>query len=86
MLVRLRNRRVSIGSIRKKDFLEVERIMRSLSTVRLERAKVELEASRKTTDKGVNLLLRSLLLYGYCQLISRESRLTLRRKIKSLII
>ncbi|EKG09266.1 hypothetical protein MPH_13720, partial [Macrophomina phaseolina MS6] len=86
MGVRSRNRRVSMGSVRKKDFPDVERIVRSLSAARLENAKAELEASGKTTDKGVNLLLRSLSLYGYRQPTSRESRLTLRRKIKSLII
>jgi hypothetical protein len=60
-----RNRRVSMASVRKKDFPDVERIVRSLTAARLEKAKVELEASGKTTDKGINQLLRSLSLYGY---------------------
>ncbi|KAM6514317.1 hypothetical protein FALCPG4_015467 [Fusarium falciforme] len=72
--VRSRNRRVSMASVRKSDF------------PRFERARVELEAFGKTTDQGVNRLLRSLSLYGYRQPMSRESRLTMRRKIKSLII
>jgi hypothetical protein len=80
--VRLRNRRVSMASVRKKDFADVERVVRSLTAARIERAKVELEASGKTTDKDVNQLLRSLSLYGYHQPMSREDRLTLRRKIK----
>ncbi|PVH91911.1 hypothetical protein DM02DRAFT_544847 [Periconia macrospinosa] len=84
--VRSRNRRVSMGSVRKKNFPEVERIVRSLTAARLENAKVELEASGKTTDKDVNQLLRNLSLYGHRQPMSRESRLTMRRKIKSLII
>ncbi|PVH90422.1 hypothetical protein DM02DRAFT_547821, partial [Periconia macrospinosa] len=78
--------RVSMASVRKKDFPEVESIVRSLTAARLENAKVELEASGKTTDKEVNQLLRNLSLYGYRQPMSRESRLTMRRKIKSLII
>ncbi|EKG09158.1 hypothetical protein MPH_13842 [Macrophomina phaseolina MS6] len=86
MGVRSRNRRVSMGSVRKKDFPEVERIVRSLTAARLENAKVELEASGKTADKGVNALLRILSLYGYRQPMSRENRLSVRRKIKSLII
>ncbi|KAF2184190.1 hypothetical protein K469DRAFT_710096 [Zopfia rhizophila CBS 207.26] len=52
----------------------VERIVRSLSLERLEVARVELE------------LLRSLSLYRFRQPMSRESRLSMRRKIKSLII
>jgi hypothetical protein len=84
--VRSRNRRVSLASVRKKDFAEVERVVRSLTAARLEDAKAELEASGKTTDKEVNQLLRSLSLYGYRQPMSRENRLTMRRKIKSLII
>ena len=79
--VRYRNRRVS-----KSDFPEVERTVQALTAPRLERARVELEAVGKTTDQGVNRLLRSLSLYGYRQPMSRESRLTMRRKIKSLII
>lgn len=86
MGVRSRNRRVSMASVRKKDFPEVERIVRSLNAARLENAKAELEACGKTTDKEVNQLLRSLSLYGYRQPMSRENRLTMRRKIKSLIV
>jgi hypothetical protein len=75
-----------MASVRKKDFPDVERIVRSLTAVRLENARAELEASGKTTDKDVNQLLRSLSLYGYRQPMSRESRSKMRRKIKSLII
>jgi hypothetical protein len=84
--VRSRNRRVSMASVRKSDFPEVERTIQALTASRFERARVELEAFGKTTDQGVNRLLRSLSLYGYRQPMSRESRLTMRRKIKSLII
>ena len=84
--VRSRNRRVSMLSVTRKNFPEVERIVRSLSAARLEAAKIELEASGKTTDEGVKQLLRSLSLYGYRQPMSRENRLSMRRKIISLII
>ncbi|KAM9876020.1 hypothetical protein VDGL01_09923 [Verticillium dahliae] len=86
MGVRSRNRRVSMASVRKSDFPEVERTIRSLTAAKLERAKVELEAFGKSTEPDVNRLLRSLTLYGYRQPMSRESRLTMRRKMKSLII
>ena len=53
-------------SVKKNNFLEVEYIIRLLSIKRLERAKEYLEVSRKTTDKGINQLLRSLSLYRLC--------------------
>ncbi|KAL8284658.1 hypothetical protein RB597_008496 [Gaeumannomyces tritici] len=86
MGVRSRNRRVSMASVRKSDFPDVESTIQMLTAARLEKARAELEAFGKTTDAGVNRLLRSLSLYGYRQPMSRESRLTMRRKIKSLII
>lgn len=63
--VRSRNRRVSMASVRKRDFPLVEGIVQSLTTARLEKAKIELENSGKTSDEDVNRLLRSLSLYGY---------------------
>ncbi|KAF1807872.1 hypothetical protein P152DRAFT_485905 [Eremomyces bilateralis CBS 781.70] len=75
-----------MASVARKDFPAVERIVRSLNAERLERAKGELEVSRTTSDEDVNRLLRSLSLYGYRQPMSRESRLSMRRKIQSLII
>jgi hypothetical protein len=86
MGVRSRNRRVSMLSVTRKNFPEVEAIVRSLNVERLEKARAELEMSGKTADEGVNQLLRSLSLYGFRQPMSRESRLSLRRKIKSFII
>ncbi|KAL8284673.1 hypothetical protein RB600_009207, partial [Gaeumannomyces tritici] len=86
MGVRSRNRRVSMLSVTRRNFADVERLVRSLSPERLEKAKSELEASGKTVDEGVKQLLRCLSLYGFCQPMSRESRLSMRRKILSLII
>jgi hypothetical protein len=73
-------------SVTKRNFPDVERIVRSLGAERLGAARRQLEASGKTTDEDVNQLLRSLSLYGYRQPMSRELRLSMRRKIKSLII
>jgi hypothetical protein len=84
--VRSRNRRVSMASMRKSDFPHVERTIQELTAERLDRARMELESSSKTTDAAVNRLLRSLSLYGYRQPMSGESRLAMRRKIKSLIV
>ncbi|KAM5349348.1 hypothetical protein ACJ41O_005853 [Fusarium nematophilum] len=84
--VRSRNRRVSMLSVSRKEFPAVERMVRSLSRERLELAQRELELSGQTADEGVKELLRTLSLYGFRQPMSREHRLSLRRKIKSLII
>lgn len=86
MGVRLRNRRVSMLSVTRKNFRKMERIVRSMTAERLAAARVELESSGKTTDDGVNELLRSLSLYGHRQPMSREVRLNMRRKIQSLIV
>src|SRR2546429_9848691 len=51
MLVKSKNRRVSMLSVRRKNFPEVERIVQSLSAERLKRAKEDLEVSGKTIDK-----------------------------------
>ncbi|KAJ4176466.1 hypothetical protein NW755_014399 [Fusarium falciforme] len=84
--VRSRNRRVSMLSVSRKDFPTVERIVRSLGRERLELAQRELELSGQTADEGIKELLKSLSLYGFRQPMSREHRLSLRRKIKFLII
>ncbi|KAH7184332.1 hypothetical protein DER44DRAFT_834834 [Fusarium oxysporum] len=65
--VRSRNRRVSMASIRKSDFPQVEHTTEELTAARLEKASIELESSGKTADPAVNQLLRSLSLYGYRQ-------------------
>ena len=41
-------------SVKKKNFLEVERIIQLLNTKRLKRAKKHLEVFKKTTNKGIN--------------------------------
>jgi hypothetical protein len=85
-LVRFRNHRVSLMSVARKDFAGVERDVASLSAERLDKAKEELQSSGATGDHAVNRLLRNLSLYGFRQPMSRELRLGMRRKIKSLII
>jgi hypothetical protein len=85
-LVRFRNHRVSLMSVARKDFAEVKHDVASLSAERLERAKEELQSSGGTSDRAVNRLLRSLSLYGFQHPMSRELRLGMRRKIKSLIV
>ena len=84
--VRARNRRVSMASVKRRDFGRLAGAVRSLSPEKLERARQELEALGKTTDEDAKLVLRHLTSFGYRQPMSRESRMILRKKIKSLII
>lgn len=84
--VRSKNRRVSMLSVKRQNFRKIERIVGSLSADRLAAARTELENSGRTTDEGVKELLRSLSLYGFRQPMSRENRLSMRRKIQSLVL
>jgi helitron helicase-like protein/uncharacterized protein DUF6570 len=86
MLVRLRNHRVNMMSVKRKTYPEVEQIVQSLTVERLEKARREMEGAGRTIDEDVYRLLRSLSVYGFRQPMSREARLSMRRKIKSLIV
>ncbi|KAM4058295.1 PIF1-like helicase [Hirsutella rhossiliensis] len=81
-----RNRQASMLGVTRKNFAKVEGLLKSLTTQRLEAARVELEATGKTGDDGVKELLRSLSVFGHRQPMSRESRLSMRKKILSLIV
>jgi hypothetical protein len=84
--LRSRNRRISMLSMNRKNFSQLERLVGDLTATRLEAAQKELQQSNNTSDKAVQELLRSISVYGHRQPMSREQRLSLRRKIKSLII
>ncbi|KAF2191258.1 hypothetical protein K469DRAFT_556942, partial [Zopfia rhizophila CBS 207.26] len=55
--VRLRNRRVNMLSVIRKNFLRIKYIIHLLSLERLEITRVKLEILEKTTNKGINKLL-----------------------------
>ncbi|KAF2183351.1 hypothetical protein K469DRAFT_583608, partial [Zopfia rhizophila CBS 207.26] len=63
--VKLRNYYINILSVIKKNFLRIKHIIRLLSLKRLEITRIKLEILEKTTNKGINKLLRSLLLYKF---------------------
>ena len=84
--LRARNRRAASGSVRRADFERLQDVVRSMTEERLERARVELQHSWRTTDVDVQFLLKSLSLFGNRQPMSRENRMVMRRRIKSLII
>lgn len=86
MGVRSRNRQASMLGVTRKNLARVEGLLQSLTAPRLEAARVELEGTGKTGDDGVNELLRSLSVFGHRQPMSRESRLSMRKKILSFIV
>ncbi|RSL82055.1 hypothetical protein CDV31_016968, partial [Fusarium ambrosium] len=75
--VRSRNRGVSMVSVRRTDFPEVERIIQSLTLDRLAEVQKELEAGGSTPDEDVKKLLRHISYFGYKQAMSQESRLAM---------
>ena len=60
IIIRSRNRCISILSIKKKNFLEVKYIIQSLSAERLKRAKEYLKVSKKTTNNITDLIYRAV--------------------------
>ncbi|KAM4061528.1 PIF1-like helicase [Hirsutella rhossiliensis] len=64
MGVRSRNRQASMLGVARKNFARVEGLLKSLTAQRLEAARVELEATGKTSDDGVKELIRSLSVHG----------------------
>jgi len=78
MMVKWKNRNVSMLSMTKKNFPDMERIIQLLTTERLKKAKEDLKVSGKSTNEAVNKLLSSLSLYGLHQPMSREDHLSMR--------
>ena len=60
--------------------------MPTLTISRLQAAEREFKETRSTTDKDVEFLLRELSAFGYRHPLSNESRMLMRRKIKSLCL
>jgi hypothetical protein len=83
--LRSRNRRASLLSVSRRNFRKLERVVGSLSKSRLDAATRELQENERTTDEDIQELLKGISLYGFRQPMSREQRLSSRRKIKSLI-
>jgi hypothetical protein len=71
--------------VSRRNFRKLERVVGSLSKSRLDAATRELQENERTTDEDIQELLKGISLYGFRQPMSREQRLSSRRKIKSLI-
>jgi hypothetical protein len=86
MLVRSQNRRIAQGRLKRSAFTRIEGLHRRLTPDCLEKAQREMVETGKTTDEDVIALMRELSLYGLQHPLSNESRLSMRKKIWSMIV
>jgi hypothetical protein len=86
ILVRFRNRWIGKGRLKRSAFGRVEGIHRRLTPERLREARREMSETGKTTDEDVLALMKELSLYGNRHPMSNESRLSMRKKIWSMIV
>jgi hypothetical protein len=86
ILVRSRNRRIGQGRLKRSAFQRIEGIHRRLTPERLRGAQKEMLETGKTTDEDVLALMKELSLYGSRHPLSNESRLSMRKKVWSMIV
>ena len=86
MLVRSRNRWIANGRLKQSAFQRMEGIHRRLTPERLQKAQKDMSETGKTTDVDVLALMKELSLYGSRHPLSNESRLSMRKKIWSMIV
>ncbi|KNB04282.1 hypothetical protein FOXG_22453 [Fusarium oxysporum f. sp. lycopersici 4287] len=86
MMVRSRNRWIAQGRLKRSAFRRVEGIHQRLTPERLREAQKEMFEMGKTTDRDVIALMKELSLYGSRHPLSNESRLSMRKKIWSMIV
>ena len=86
ILVRSRNRRIAQGRLKRSSFRHVEGIHRRLTPERVREAQKEMFETGKTTDRDIIALMKELSLYGSRHPLSNESRLSMRKKIWSMIV
>jgi len=85
-MVRSRNRRVAQGRLKRTAFRRIKGIYQKLTPERLREAQKEIFETGKTTNEDVITLIKELSLYGNRHPLSNESRLSMRKKIWSIII
>jgi hypothetical protein len=86
ILVRSRNRRIGQGRLKLSAFRRIEGIHRRLTPERLREAQKEMFETGKATDEDVLALMKELSLYGSRHPLSNESRLSMRKKVWSMIV
>src|SRR5204862_5575257 len=86
MTVRFHNGRVSLSTVSRKSFHKFKRAVDSLTPESLRMAEEELEGSGKSGNEDIDTVLRELEVFGLVQPMSKEDRVAMRRKIRSLIM
>jgi hypothetical protein len=86
ILVRSQNRWIAKGRLKRSAFGRMEGIHRRLTPERLRKTRREMSETGKTTDEDVLALMKELSLYGNRHPLSNESRLSMRKKIWSMIV
>jgi len=86
VLARSRNRWIANGRFQRSAFRRIEGIHRRLTPERLRSAQKEMSETGKTTDEDVLALMKELSLYGGRHPLSNESRMAMRKKIRSMIV
>jgi hypothetical protein len=85
-LARSRNRWIAQGRVKRSAFRRIDGIHQRLTPERLRKAREEMSETGKTTDEDVLALMKELSLYGGRHPLSNESRLSMRKKVRSMIV
>jgi hypothetical protein len=86
VLARSRNRWIAQGRVKRSAFRRIDGIHQRLAPERLRKAQEEMSETGKTTDEDVLALMKKLSLYGGRHPLSNESRLSMRKKVRSMIV
>ena len=86
MLVRFGNGKISMGTISRKSFEKFKQAVGNLTPETLREAEEQLEATGKCGNENIDIVLRELEVFGFKQPMSREDRVAMRTKIRSLMI
>ena len=86
MHLRSQNRRIAQGRLKRSAFRRVEGIHQRLTPGQVREAQREMMECGKTTDGDILALMKELSLYGTHHPLSNESRLSMRKKIWSLMV
>jgi hypothetical protein len=86
VLARSRNRWIAQGRVKRSAFRRIDGIHQRLTPERLRKAREEMSETGKTTDEDVLALMKELSLYGGRHPLSNESRLSMRKKVRSMIV
>src|SRR5205814_8212811 len=86
MTDRFRNGKISLETISRQSFDKFKQAVGNLTPEMLRLAEEQLEETGKCGNEDIDTVLRELEVFGFVQPMSKEDRLGLRKKIRSLMI